>query len=47
MVPFWLLLGWDLSYHKGQHGAEVDWIGYHIRITPTEVVAKITEDSMT
>ena len=41
VVLFWLCLGWDLSHHKGQYGAEVDWIGYNIQVTPTEVVAKI------
>ena len=46
LVLFWLVLGWDLSYHKAQLGATVGWVGYSITIQEDEVVAEIKAEFM-
>ena len=37
LVLFWLVLGWDLSYHKAQLGAMAGWVGYSITINEFDV----------
>ena len=46
VVLFWLVLGYDLSWHKGQLGHDIDWIGFHIAHTPQSVTAEIKGDYM-
>ena len=46
MVMFWLALGWGLSFHKGQWGREVDWIGYHISTDDDGITVSIKEAFM-
>ena len=43
---FWRALGWGLSYHKGQLGCEVNWIGFHFKITAQDVIVSIKADFM-
>ena len=48
-VVFWLVLGTQLSWHKGSRGREVEWIGARLKpwIPPTNVpgvVIGITAD---
>ena len=46
LTLLWRVLGWSLSYHKGQWGKVVDWIGFHLAITPSSVEATIKEGFM-
>ena len=46
VILFWLVLGYDLSWHKGQIGQDVDWIGFHIAHTPQSMTAEIKGDYM-
>ena len=46
MVMLWLSLGWGLSFHKGQHGVSVDWIGYRLTTTDEGVTISIKEAFM-
>jgi hypothetical protein len=44
VVAAWLALGLDLAFSKGQVGFTVDWIGLHLVVGNTEVIASIKQD---
>ena len=46
VVLLWLILGWDLSYHKAQLTKAVAWVGYRIEAGKDEVRASIKEEFM-
>ena len=46
VVLLWLILGWDLSYHKAQLTKAVAWVGYKIEAGKDEVKASIKEEFM-
>ena len=46
MTLFWLVLGWGLSFHKGQWGKQIEWIGFQFLIDEDGVEAKIKGSSM-
>ena len=46
LIMLWLALGYDLSWHKGQFAAEVDWVGYQLQPNASHVTASINEEFM-
>ena len=46
LALFWRALGWGLSFHKGQLGRVVSWIGYKFSITADAVIVSIKDDFM-
>ena len=46
LALFWRALGWQLSYHKGQLGKTVDWIGFTFKITADGISVEIKADFM-
>ena len=45
-MALWLVLGWDLSYHKRQYNTAVNWIGYTIITSAQYVEAQIKKSFM-
>ena len=39
-------MGFDVSFHKGQFGQKVDWVGYTIQSAPEKILISIKEDFM-
>ena len=46
VVMLWLMMGFDLAYHKGQFGHEVCWVGYDLKATKMGIEASIKADFM-
>ena len=47
LMALWLVLGWGLSYHKGQHAQQVNWIGYTIPTSAEFVESRNKQGFMT
>ena len=37
----WMIIGFDLAFHKGQFDRTVNWIGYSLTCDSSRVVANI------
>ena len=37
----WLIMGFDMAFHKAQKGPKVSWVGYEIEDTPASTFVKV------